>query len=126
MIARFRERFACKKCDKKVRGTRLGKCREMPRVLQRKGQCGGETAREMRWECAQNAPALGTTFHSLALEGAGEIFYCECFSSCNSFSNSGRYPAISSNCMMVVILLPASLLEAPQWKSFSLVVPKSK
>ena len=28
----------------------------------------------MRRECAQNAPALGTTFHSLALEGAGEIF----------------------------------------------------
>ena len=55
----------------------------MRRVLQRKGQCGGETAREMRrgkcremrWECAREAPALGTTFHSLALEGAGEFFY---------------------------------------------------
>ena len=28
----------------------------------------------MRWECAREAPALGTTFHSLALEGAGEFF----------------------------------------------------
>ena len=37
----------------------------------RRGKC-----REMRWECAQEAPALGTTFHSLAWEGAGEIFYC--------------------------------------------------
>ena len=54
----------------------------MRRVLQRKGQCGGETAREMRrgkcremrWECAREAPALGTTFHSLAWEGAGEFF----------------------------------------------------
>ena len=49
----------------------------MRRVLQCKGQCI-ETrrgkCREMRWECAQNAPALGTTFHSLAWEGAGEIF----------------------------------------------------
>ena len=40
------------------------KVREM-----RRGKC-----REMRWECAREAPALGTTFHSLALEGAGEIF----------------------------------------------------
>ena len=48
---------------------RRGKCREMQRVLQRKGQCG-----EMHWECARDAPALGTTFHSLALEGAGEFF----------------------------------------------------
>ena len=57
----------------------LAKCREMQRVLQRKGQCI-ETrrgkCREMRWECAREAPALGTTFHSLALEGAGEILYC--------------------------------------------------
>lgn len=49
----------------------------MRRVLQCKGQCI-ETrrgkCREMRWECAREAPALGTTFHSLALEGAGEIF----------------------------------------------------
>ena len=35
----------------------------------RRGKC-----REMRWECAREAPALGTTFHSLALEGAGEFF----------------------------------------------------
>ena len=49
----------------------------MRRVLQCKGQCI-ETrrgkCREMHWECAQEAPALGTTFHSLALEGAGEFF----------------------------------------------------
>ena len=50
--------------------TRRGKCREMQRVLQRKGECG-----EMYWECARDAPALGTTFHSLAIEGAGEFFY---------------------------------------------------
>ena len=49
----------------------------MRRVLQCKGQCI-ETrrgkCREMRRECAREAPALGTTFHSLALEGAGEFF----------------------------------------------------
>ncbi len=45
---------------------------------------------------------------------------------CSSLSKSGRYPAISSSCMMVVILFPASLLDAPQWKSFSLSVPKSR
>ena len=51
----------------------------MRRVLQCKGQCI-ETrrgkCREMRWECAREAPALGTTFHSLAWEGAGEFLYC--------------------------------------------------
>jgi len=49
----------------------------MRRVLQCKGQCiktRRGKCREMRWECAQNVPALGTTFHSLALEGAGEFF----------------------------------------------------
>ena len=37
----------------------------------------------------------------------------------------GRYISGHSICMMVVILLPPSLLDAPQWNSFSLGDPES-
>ena len=65
----------------------------------------------------------GTPRNAPTVKKTGNISYSP---SRSSLSNSARYPAISSSCMMVVILFPASLLDAPQWKSFSLSVPKSR